>query len=103
MRALIKGLPPEAALYRSTAELGGWTVTDHLLASVIDTLGVVSYNALVGPHADPKKLRQVKPAEAIPRPGKAQRQRTQRRRATADDLKTMFAGATAFAGKELNP
>lgn len=100
MRALIKGLPLDAAVFRSLPEHAGWTITDHLLASVIDTLGVVSHNVLVGPHADPKKLRKIKPPERVPRP--SLRKPPRRRKATSDDLKRMFGGAAAFRPKEVS-
>lgn len=74
--------------------MGGWTITDHLLASVIDGLGVVGYHALVGPHADPKKLRSVKPPERTYRPGTHARR--QRRKATSEDLKRMFGGHASY-------
>jgi hypothetical protein len=98
VKVLLKALPPEAAVHRSDPELGGWTITDHLLASAIDALGVVSYHALVGPHADPKKLRGVKPPPRITRPGV----RPERRKATSDDLKRMFGGAAAYRPKEVS-
>lgn len=100
MRVLIRALPSESALFRSMEEFGGWTITDHLLASVVDALGVVSHNALVGPHADPKKLRSIKPPDRFPRPGAAQRRKPKRRRASSDDLKRMFAGAAQYRPKE---
>lgn len=95
MASLVKGLPQDAALYRSLPEHAGWTLTDHLLASVIDTLGVVAFNALVGPHADPKRLKKLKPPERLPRPG-----HRPRRRASSDDLKRMFGGAVAYRPRE---
>lgn len=95
---LIKGLPHEAALFRSMPEHGGWTVTDHLLALVVDSLGITAYNALLGPHADPKKLRRVKPPERLPRPGA----RPQRRRASSDDLKRMFGAGASYRPREVS-
>lgn len=72
-------------------------MTDHLLATVIDAVGVAGYHALLGPHVDPKKLRSVKPPEPMTRPGVAARRRHHRRKATADDLKQIFGGgATAY-------
>jgi hypothetical protein len=78
-------------------ELGGWTLTDHLLASVVDALQVVAVNALVGPHADPKRLKRLKPPTPVQRPH-AQRQR---RKATSDDYKRMFGGAAAYRPREV--
>lgn len=96
---LIKALPPEATLFRLDEGHRGWTVTDHLLATAIDALGVVSHHALVGPHADPKKLRSIKPPPRMPRPGAHEAK--PRRRATSDDLKRIFGGAAAYRPKEV--
>ena len=95
LRVLINALPPDAAIYRRNDEHGGWTVTDHLLATVIDALGAVGYYSLVGPHVDPKRLRSVKPPQRMHRPGDEARKR-RRRQATSDDLKQIFGGATAY-------
>lgn len=72
------------------AEVHGqqWTRVEHLLASIIDALGVVAYNALVGPHADPKRLRRVKPPTPIARPGVRHR-----RRASGAETAAFFARA----------
>lgn len=100
---LIAGLPTDAALFRSMDEMGGWTVSDHLLATIADRLGVVAYNALVGSHADPKKLRRAKPPEPIPRPTTPHHRPRPRRRATSDDLKAMFGGGSvAYRPKEVS-
>jgi hypothetical protein len=68
LRVLIERLPPESAVYRSIAgeESAMWTPDRHLLAGVIDRLGVVSYllgGTLVGlgavkenPVPEPKPL-----------------------------------------------
>ena len=64
-----------------------WTRTEHLLANVSDLLGVVAYNALMGPHADPKKLRRMKPPKPMARPGLTPRKR---RKATSEDLMQIF-------------
>jgi hypothetical protein len=101
VRVLVAALPPEAALFRTMEGMGGWTITDHLLASVIDQLRAVSYNALVGPHADPKRLRKLKPPERFPRP--AEEKRRKRRKATSEDLKRMFGdgGSVAYRPREV--
>lgn len=78
-------------------EMAGWTLTDHLIASVVDALRDVSYSALVGPHADPKKLRKIKPPEPVPRPGTHGRPR---KRASSDDLKRIFGGAAAYTSTD---
>lgn len=75
-------------------EMGGWTVSDHLLATIADRLGVVAYNALVGPHADPKKLRRAKPPKPVTRPSVPHHRHRPRRRATSDDLKAIFGGGS---------
>jgi len=93
---LVKALPADATINR-TGDLGGWTVTDHLLATTVDALGVVAWNALVGPHADPKKLRRLKPPERLARPG-AQPERKQRRKATSADLRELFGSSTSYEG-----
>ena len=67
-----------------------WTRPEHMLASVIDSLGVVSHHALMGPHADPKKLRSVKPPKPIERPGL---QRRKKRKATTEELRELFGGS----------
>ena len=74
-------------------EHGGWTTTDHLLASIVDSLGIVQYHALVGPHADPKRLRSVKPPQRIPRPGHHQQEQRKKRKATSEELREIFGGA----------
>lgn len=94
---LIRALPPDAAMFRAMPEHGGWTLTDHLLASAVDVLGVVAHNALVGPHADPKKLRRIKPPERLPRPS-----RPRRRQASTDDLKRMFGKSVAYRPREVS-
>lgn len=99
VKVLIAGLPPEAALFRKMDGMGGWTLTDHLLASVIDGLGVVAYNSLVGPHADPRRLRRIKPPATFPRPTTTHRR--QRRKATSEDLKAMFGGGV-YRPKEVS-
>lgn len=78
-------------------DMGGWTVTDHLLATLIDAVGAASHHALIGPHADPKQLRKVKPPDRLPRPGA---QKKQRRRATSDDMKRVFGGSAAYRPRE---
>lgn len=80
--------------------MAGWTLTDHLLASVVDAVQGVGYSALIGPHADPKKLRGVKPPPPVHRPG-AQTKRP-RRRATSDDYKRIFGGSAAYQPKEVS-
>jgi hypothetical protein len=100
VRVLIAGLPPDAALFRKMEGMGGWTITDHLLASVVDSLGTVAYNALLGPHVDPKKLRGVKPPQPMDRPSTTH-QRRERRKATSEDLKRMFGGGAAYRPKEV--
>ena len=101
VKVLVKGLPPEASVFRAIPDMGGWTVTDHLLASAVDLLGIVSYHALVGPHADPKKLRSLKPPQQFPRPGQdGQPRRRQKRKATSADLQRMFGGSTAYRPRE---
>lgn len=83
-------------MFRRMDELGGWTLTDHLLASVVDALHEVGYSALIGPHVDPKKLRKVKPPEPVTRPGA----RRQRRQASSEDLKRKFGGAAVYRPRE---
>lgn len=85
-------------MFRGMPDMGGWTTTDHLLATVVDALGVVGHNALIGPHADPKKLRKVKPPDRFPRPG----HHKPRRKASSEDLKAMFGGGEiAYRPKEV--
>lgn len=52
-----------------------FTRSEELLANIIDLLQVVAYNALVGPHVDPKKLRSLKPPTPMPRPGQKRKRR----------------------------
>lgn len=92
---LAAALPPEAALYRTDPSLAGWTLTDHLLATIVDQLSVVAHHALVGPHADPKKLRNLKPPKPVERPHAPRK----RRRATSEDMKRMFGGGAAYRPK----
>ncbi len=70
---------------------GQWSRVEHLLATIVDALGVVSHHALVGSHIDPKKLRSVKPPNPLPRPGG---QRRPRRKATSGDLRRVFSAVT---------
>lgn len=63
-----------------------WTRGEHLLATIVDALQVVGYNALVGPHADPKKLKSLKRPKPIPRPGPARK----RRKATVAEMVELF-------------
>ena len=64
-----------------------WTRSEHLLANVCDLLGVAGHNALVGPHVNPKGLRNVRPPKPLQRPGMAVRRRT-----TLADLQAHLAG-----------
>lgn len=98
MKVLINALPSDAMLFRQMDEYGGWTVSDHLLASTVDALGMVAYSALVGPHADPRKLRSMKPPKPMMRPGMAK----PRRRATSDDLKRLFGDGAVYRGEGVN-
>lgn len=52
-----------------------WTRVEHLLASIADACAVIAHNSLIGPHADPKKLRSIKPPKPIPRPGEPKKKR----------------------------
>lgn len=79
-------------------DLAGWTLTDHLLASVIDAVRETSHSALIGSHVDPKKLRKLKPPTPLPRPG--ERHRRARPRASSDDLKRIFGGSAAYRPRE---
>lgn len=65
--ALIKGLPPESRTFTAIAEHDmRWTMTDYLLAAVIDS---VNHNTYVFAQAQTKK-KLPKPDE-VTRPGKA--------------------------------
>lgn len=66
-----------------------WSRTEHLLATIADALGIVGYNALVGPHVDPKSLRQTRPPEPLPRPGVQAPKK--RRGTTLGELKKMMS------------
>lgn len=83
-------------MYRAMPELAGWTLTDHLLASVIDAVHQTSHSALIGPHVDPKKLRKLKPPTPVQRPAAHRR----KRRATSDDLKQLAGAAAVYAPEE---
>lgn len=52
-----------------------WTRVEHLLATIVDVLGHVAHNALIGPHVDPKGLKHLKPPAPLPRPGMERRRR----------------------------
>jgi hypothetical protein len=43
MGVLIDAMPAESATIRSLAGEPGWTVTDHLLATVVDTLSISNW------------------------------------------------------------
>lgn len=81
-------LEVDAEMLVTLADVHGsqWTRMEHLLATLIDAVNAVAYNALVGPHADPKKLRHVKSPKPVPRPGS----RRKRRRATPVETGDFF-------------
>lgn len=88
---LVSGLPFDAALYRSMPDSGGWTITDHLLATVVDMLGQTAHSALIGPHLDPKKLRGMKRPEPMRRPGSPAPAPKARTRMTIAELEATFS------------
>lgn len=67
----MRGLPPEAAVWR--AETGGWTQTDHLLASLIEVTDAVELRALKaqGAKRTPKPIRFPRPGDRSAPPKKA--------------------------------
>lgn len=73
-----------------------WTRPEHLLAALIDAVNATAYNALVGPHADPKKLRSVKAPKPIERPGTRRR----RRRASGEEMAAFFGRMQRGGGAE---
>lgn len=42
LRVLIDGLPPDSALHRKYPESAGWTQDTHVLASLIDSVAVLT-------------------------------------------------------------
>lgn len=65
-----------------------WTRIEHLLASILDACTATSYNALVGPHLDPKKLKRLRPPKPIPRPGEEATRK--KRKATSAELRQVL-------------
>ncbi|MBW1600900.1 hypothetical protein JJV70_02035 [Streptomyces sp. JJ66] len=68
LRVFLRYLPPDSATARSVDPDSGWTVDQHLLATVADSVRELTHLTLVV-NADPKKRRQIKPPDPIPRPG----------------------------------
>lgn len=91
VKSLIAGLPLDSAVCRADPELAGWTLSDHLLATIAETVDLSGWRA-VSPHlkrgAAPKPLR-------IPRPG-AQRRRA--RPATGEALRALGGVVTVTGG-----
>lgn len=83
--ASLLDLDEEMLLTLSEVHSERWTRTEELLATCADLLQVVAYNALVGPHVDPKALKKLKPAAPLDRPG----MRRRRRGTTLGDLAEM--------------
>lgn len=68
LKVLIRGLPPDAAVWRADPDLAGWTLTDHLLASLIEVVDAAGYRALL-PYL--KKGKPPPEPVKVPRPGAA--------------------------------
>lgn len=88
----MKGLPPDAAIWRRQPELGGWTVTDHLIASLIEVTDAAAWRSLL-PHL--KKGFKPQPI-TVPRPGQHTQRRSKKRKATSADLKEIFGGGATI-------
>lgn len=67
---LIAALPADAAIWRSDPELRGWTVTDHLLASLIEVEDALSLRALKAQGAKrvPQPIRWPRPGTQAAKP-----------------------------------
>lgn len=75
---LVTQLPPDGALGRAS-EGRGYTVTDHLLLSVLDRLDQAAWQRA---NAGKKRSQQSKPPQPLPRPG----DKVKRHRMTAGKL-----------------
>lgn len=101
--ALATGIPVNDLLDLDEAMLltlrevyeNSWTRSEHLIATVVDAVQIAAYNALVGPHADPKKLRNVKAPKPIERP----HLRRKKRKATVAEMVELFGAG----GHVVNP
>lgn len=95
---LTEQLPVDSALVR--AEVGPaahWGVTEHLLASLIETVDAVSWRPVL---PQVKKGWKPPPPLHIDRPVAhgVQQSRKQKRKATSADLKRMFGGGRYVGG-----
>ena len=84
LNALISNLPPDCALSRAIdPEVAAWSVTDHLLATVIDTLQTANWQR--GGDANAAR------PKPFPRPGRTRR-----------DTDAIAARARAFKARKEN-
>lgn len=79
LRVLLAGLPPTSRLSRALDPASAWSVTDHLLAQVCDTVSLVADEVALGRWlyvaGNAKKGRRPKqpePYPRLPRPGQQQ-------------------------------
>ncbi|MGW0422609.1 hypothetical protein [Streptomyces sp. NPDC003015] len=97
MRVLVEHLPADSSYARAVhGEQADWTVTDHLLAAVVDHLAVANW-MFATVHRD-EDAEPAEYPEAVPRPSKAEAEvvetpRTMReeRGATATEIVTFLS------------
>lgn len=70
-----------------------WTRSEHMIVALLDAVNMAAYNALVGPHVDPKKLRSVKPPKPTARPTARSGPQGKRMKVSPRDLARMLAVA----------
>jgi hypothetical protein len=79
---LIRYLPADSAVRRETEDNGGWSLTDHLLATTVDTLRGANWQRGGGKGSKPKPL---------PRPGTRREVRHGFTERTPEEVHAYFA------------
>ena len=87
---LLSHLPPDSATVRSIAGEPGWTVTDYLLATVIDTIAVSNW-LFVSANSGKKGGRSPQP-KPVPRFGEKAAEAQPTREISSEDLAGFFGG-----------